>query len=628
MAGGLINLTSYGAQDIFLTGNPQITFFKTIYRRYTNFAIESIEQQFQGKTDFGQTINLTLLKNGDLVNRMYLKVVLPAIDLIKSNVDTGALLNTTTTNVNDITTLNSAFKNYMAIVMSIVRTMSLALTTMNRTYTNIINLIITQYFLPLIQDNIQQSVTIAIIEQNSIPPLQVIGYGGMSLYTYYLTKLNQTATYMANRIASLYDFLNNTNPASLPLNYATLIGLTDIQTILSYITNSNNTDTVKASLASTALKSIIYNLNIMNNTILSDKYSKTQLLISLQNNTYVERYQFAWVKQLGHAIINNVLLEIGGQKIDNQTGVYMAIWHELTYKTEQEKEYNQMIGNIKTLYTLDANAKPTYTLMIPLQFWFCRNYGMSLPLINLSFHDVKLTVNLRAVEECCYTTTSDISFFNMVKIYGIKLTDVTLYTDYIYLDDAERRMFAQSSHEYLIEQVQYNDFQNVETSNYVANITFNHPTKALIWTVQKNLNLINPQGINPCLWTDFSYNGANTISSARLDFNSYTRVGPFDGTYFNLIQPYQSFQTIPSNGINTYCFALQPAEHQPSGSANFSKIDSAKLNLTFNSNLYQSLQTDVVQFDTQAGLLINMYGINYNILRFIGGMAGLAFSVV
>ena len=77
MGGGLTQLVAYGAQDIYLTGNPQITFFKVVYRRHTNFSVESIEQTFDGTFDFGRKAVCTISRNGDLVHNMYLQVKVP-----------------------------------------------------------------------------------------------------------------------------------------------------------------------------------------------------------------------------------------------------------------------------------------------------------------------------------------------------------------------------------------------------------------------------------------------------------------------------------------------------------------------------------------------------------------------
>ena len=73
MGGGLMQLVAYGAQDVYLTGNPQITFFKIVYRRHTNFSMESIQQTFDGTADYGSSVTCTISRNGDLIHRIYLE---------------------------------------------------------------------------------------------------------------------------------------------------------------------------------------------------------------------------------------------------------------------------------------------------------------------------------------------------------------------------------------------------------------------------------------------------------------------------------------------------------------------------------------------------------------------------
>ncbi len=85
MAGGLMQLVAYGAQDVYLTGNPQITFWKVSYKRHTNFAMESIEQTFNGQADFGRRVTCTISRNGDLAYRTYLQVTLPEINQSMKN---------------------------------------------------------------------------------------------------------------------------------------------------------------------------------------------------------------------------------------------------------------------------------------------------------------------------------------------------------------------------------------------------------------------------------------------------------------------------------------------------------------------------------------------------------------
>ena len=226
MGGGLMQLVAYGAQDVYLTGNPQITFWKVTYRRHTNFAMESIEQTFNGQADFGRRVTCTVSRNGDLAYRTYLQVTLPEI--------------------------------------------------------------------------------------------------GQSLND-------------------------------------------------------------------------------------GDVYAR-------------------WLDFPGHQLIENVEVEIGGQRIEKQYGDWMHIWCQLTMDKNQEAGYYKMVGNTTQLtFVTDPsyadvdgpcdssaprqvcaprNALPETTLFVPLQFWFCCNPGLALPLIALQYHEVKINLDLRAIDECLFAVSS------------------------------------------------------------------------------------------------------------------------------------------------------------------------------------------------------------------------------
>jgi hypothetical protein len=643
MTGGLIHLVAYGTQDLFLTGNPQITFFKTVYRRHTNFSIESIKQEFQGTPNFGETLTATILKNGDLINRMYLQIELPRVDLNKTNLDISELLEIARNEVRDITNFNNAFKNYIGVIFSMMRIMKTALQTTNRTLDSIITSINTQYFLKKINDLIDKKIEIQLLEENekitelkfnSYPNYSNISYLEVPLYTYYKIKLLLAANYYKDKIDTLKDFLTLINSNEDFYSFSFLMQNIDIQSIINFIVKKYLGDILtteivkKHDLLNLINKKVIYYANEFNKIFLADKYKKDKKLASLLDNSYVERYKFAWIKQIGHCIIKNISIDIGGNKIDRHTGEWLAIWHELTKNPNQEINYDKMIGNVPELYTFDDKIKDSYILYIPLQFWFCKHYGLSIPLISLNFHDVRLTVELKKIEECCYVEESEISFFNFIGMYNINLKEISLYTDYIYLDSDERKRFAQSSHEYLIDQIQINDFNNVIGKSFNCDLTFNHPCKELIWTCQKNVNLYNIKGTKECKWSDFSYNNKNPIKSVQLNFNSYVRIGRYPGIYYNCVQPYQCHRSIPSAGINLYSFSFFPEEQQPSGTANMSKLDSVKLNLEFEESIVSSLNEDVIDFmEIESGLLINVYAVGYNVLRFMSGMAGLAFSI-
>jgi hypothetical protein len=537
-----MQLVAYGAQDVYLTGNPQITFWKVSYKRHTNFAMESIEQTFNGQADFGRRVTCTISRNGDLAYRTYLQVTLPEIG-----------------------------------------------------------------------QNLKGSA--------------------------------------------------------------------------------------------------------------GDVYAR-------------------WLDFPGEQLISQVEVEIGGQRIDRQYGDWMHIWNQLTQSTEQQRGYYKMIGNTTQLtYITDPsfadvdgpcdtnaprqvcaprNALPETTLYIPFQFWFCRNPGLALPLIALQYHEVKINLDIRPIDECLWAVGSLIATTGSQKVnaaYNQSLVAASLYVDYVFLDTDERRRMAQNPHEYLIEQLQFTGDESVGSSSNKIKLNFNHPVKELIWVVQRDANvdycssldassllfkLLGAQPFNysdavdalpnaihafggphsvsgahgvidvsglfsqagaydvPAaagtslagnFWTTSANNtgyqgnlgvatgqesalsdagtfvlaetaldmhcwGENPVVTAKLQLNGQDRFSEREGTYYDLEQPWQHHTRNPDTGINLYSFALRPEEHQPSGSCNFSRIDNATLQLVLSNATVEGTSTAKVR----------VFATNYNVLRIMSGMGGLAYS--
>ena len=294
--------------------------------------------------------------------------------------------------------------------------------------------------------------------------------------------------------------------------------------------------------------------------------------------------------------ITTVELEIGGQKIDKHTGQWMEAWTELTEPNPDcttgatDTTAGTLFQNMSGMGGQDHSTGSIANIrhFVPLQFWFCRNVGLALPLIALQYHEVKVIL------DHTYAT-----------IYsGGPSTAVTnnLWCDYIYLDTDERRRFAQVSHEYLIEQVQE---QTWSTSSNELN--FNHPVKELIWT----------NGYTEA--TGFEDTLTDTWT---LKLNGHDRFEGRDFSYFTRTQVWQHHSGVgglDTNGtdgakdsIAVYSFALKPEEHQPSGTCNFSRIDNA------------ILESDCNLAASDGGFRV--YAVNYNVLRIMSGMGGLAYS--
>ena len=183
---------------------------------------------------------------------------------------------------------------------------------------------------------------------------------------------------------------------------------------------------------------------------------------------------FGYVRRLGLAIVQHYKIEIGGSKLDEQYGDWLNIWYELSHKTGQERGYARMVGDVSELTTIDTTNKPQYLMYVPLQFWFNRNNGLALPLIALQYHDVRITIDFRPAAQCVNTVTG-------ATPPVISMNDAQLIIDYVYLDSEERKRFAQASHEYLFEQLQFTGSESLASVNNKYRLNFNHPSKYLVW---------------------------------------------------------------------------------------------------------------------------------------------------
>lgn len=297
-------------------------------------------------------------------------------------------------------------------------------------------------------------------------------------------------------------------------------------------------------------------------------------------------------------MIDEVSIEIGGQTIDKHYGDWLNIWNELTQSSEKEGGYDDMIGATTTA----GDSIAARTLYVPFQFWFCKNPGLALPLIALQYHEVKFNISFKSAADCVIAA-GGATFATPV------LANASLYVDYIYLDTDERRQFAQVQHEYLIEQLQYTGAESFSNASVKSKLALNHPCKELVWVVQPDAN------VDANAWADYSYNsGSDTIVDAKLQLNGHDRFSVRKAGYFNLVQPYQHHTRVPSAGIYVYSFALNPEQHQPSGTVNMSRIDNATLLLNLDSGMASS------------GCKLRVYAVNYNVLRIMAGMGGLAYS--
>ena len=351
--------------------------------------------------------------------------------------------------------------------------------------------------------------------------------------------------------------------------------------------------------------------------------------------------------RLGYNLLKYVELDIGGQLIDRLYGEWMFIWDCLTSDTDTGEKLAHMVGSSsgRSWPIHYAGSPPNCTngrpskpevRYIPLSFFYTRNPGAALPLIALQYHEVKINIQWNDIKFIAGDFTNKSS-------WPKDPIQAAVYIDYIYLDTEERRRMAQQSHEYLIEQTQYNEDKGITSANNRIDLTFNHPVKELVWVVQPSeytdCNLA--ASMQETRLRPFTYN-IDAVYEQHIQMNGQDRLDRRYGDYFNKVQPYQhhtgitqteyiKYDTLNSNtgpgtvgllnqaGIYCYSFALKPEEHQPSGTCNFSRIDTATLVMSMSGDV-------VVDPDTDETWDIRVYALNYNILRIMSGMAGLAYS--
>lgn len=416
--GGLLQLVAHGKQDVFLTGNPQMTWFKMVYRRYTNFAVESQPMYFDGTPDFGKRITCLVPRRGDLLSQIVLEVTLPAITLTTGD----------------------------------------------------------------------------------------------------------------------------------PVSY---------------------------------------------------------------------------VNSIGHALIQEITIEVGEQEIDRQNGEWMEIWSSYTTPTDKQTGFNNMIG--KTDGYSPPNLFGPQKLYIPLRFWFCRNPGLALPLIALQYHPVRINLTLRPLNQLFFSPGLATAACTNLEVTPVSISDLMLWGDYIYLDVEERRRFVSTTHEYLIEQVQYTPPIPVApgATSATVRMEFNHPIRELFWYIQRDDMIRYHEYFNYSSLGLYDLGTRQDIlQDAVLQLDGFDRFQLRDAGYFRLVQPWQYHTVIPEDFfVYSYSFALNPESVQPNGSMNASRMDSIVLQLNLVPGVLSNTQTP------PGNLHARVYAINHNVFRIADGFGGVLFTI-
>ncbi len=337
---------------------------------------------------------------------------------------------------------------------------------------------------------------------------------------------------------------------------------------------------------------------------------------------------------ISHALFNQLEIEIGGQLIDRHYGLWLTVWRDLTECNPTgaqgqlgvdgaepplnngnvdgpSTKYQRMSYTHQSGQAVDTEQAPTEAY-IPMRFWFCRNPGLAIPLIALQYHEVKFNIQFALGSSYIFPTSQASNIAN---------ASFAVYADYVYLDTTERRQFAQNAHEYLIDQLQFQQESGVNSTSNTIRLNFNHPVKELVWVGTPVTTLPGGSsadnivgGATPAAITTVA--GDQSTMQTKIILNGTDRFTARNLKYFTRCQIWDVHTGFGATGvadsIAVYSFALRPEEHQPSGTCNFSRIDTAQLWFYGSGSEYINALT--------------IFAVNYNVLRIMSGMGGLAYS--
>ena len=586
MAGGLMQLVAYGAQDVYLTGNPQITFWKVTYRRYTNFSIESIEQTFNGQADFGRRVQCVISRSGDLAYRTYLQVTLPEINQLMG---VGSF-------VNGSTVASGVYARWL-----------------------------------------------------DFPGEQIIAQVEVEIGGQRIDRQYGDWMHIWNQL---------TMTTEQQRGYFKMIGNT---TQLTFITDPSFSD-VDGPCDSSAPRQVCAPRNALPETTL---YIPLQFwfctnpglalpLIALQYHEVKINLDIRPIDECLWAVttlncnsgppINSANQYTPGRPVPatiayNQSLVAASLYVDYVFLDTEERR--RMAQN------------PHEYLITQLQFTGDESVGSSSNKIKLNFnHPVKELIWVVQPDQnvdYCSSLVCDALLFKVLGAQPFNYTDaIDALPNAIHAFGGPQSVSA-NSNAFINANGLFND-AGADDAYFPAGWSgywhgpsnpYNEPGLGGITvpvvpsTGSTNLYSnggyvqdIGPHGLNEStvsdagtfVLTESSIDmhcwGQNPVVTAKLQLNGQDRFSEREGTYFSLVQPYQSHTRSPDEGINVYSFALRPEEHQPSGTCNFSRIDNATLQLVLSNATVQGTNTAKVR----------VYATNYNVLRIMSGMGGLAYS--
>jgi hypothetical protein len=545
MGGALMQLVAYGAQDVFLTGTPEITFWKVSYRRHTNFAMESIEQTFSGQADFGRRVTCTISRNGDLAYRTYLQVTLPEIN--------QSMINNNTT-ANGVNGVYARWLDYIGEQLVAQVEVEIGGQRIDRQYGDWMH-IWNQLTMTSEQQRgyfklIGNTTQLTYMTDPSFADIAgpCAASGGPTQVCAPRKALPETTLYVPLQ----FWFCRNPGLALplIALQYHEVKINLDLRPIGECLWAVNNLNSVNAgSLAvTTAYQQSLVAASLYVDYIFLDTDERRKMAQN-PHEYLIEQVQFTGDESIGSS--SNKI------KLNFNHPVKELIW---VVQPDANVDYCSSLDASQTLFRV-LGAQPF-------------NYTDSIDALPNAIH--------------AFGGPSETNGAN-----GF-ITSTGLFQMAGAVDAASAGANAAWYGASAEQPFRPADGAAINTSGLSDAGTF----------------VLAETALDMHCW------GENPVVTAKLQLNGQDRFSEREGSYFDVVQPYQHHTRAPDTGICVYSFALRPEEHQPSGSCNFSRIDNAVLQLVISSPAVTGTATAKVR----------VYAVNYNVLRVMSGMAGVAYS--
>jgi hypothetical protein len=543
MGGALLQIVAYGAQDAFLTGNPEITYWKISYRRHTNFAMESIEQTFSGQADFGRRVTCTISRNGDLAYRTYLQVTLPEINQSMAAAGTDGVY--------------ARWLDFPGEQLIAQVEVEIGGQRIDRQYGESMHL----------------------WNQLTLSSEQQKGYYKMIGHTTQLTYITDPAFADVNGPCA-----SSGGPAQVCAPRKALPETT-LYIPLQFWFNSN---------PGLALP-----------------------LIALQYHEVKINIDF---RPIGECLWAVSSLSGAGSGSKSVTQAYqqslVAASLYIDYIFLDTDERRKMAQN------------PHEYLIEQLQFTGDESVGSSSNKIKLNFNhpckELIWVVQPDANVDYCSSLEVNQTLFKTLGAQPFNYTDAIdalIPAIHAFGGPAETsgaNAFINASGLFQMggavdsgisgAAANAADWAGAGGNYQFTNADGSVPNGSLV--SDAGTFVLAESALDMHCW------GENPVVTAKLQLNGQDRFSEREGSYFDVVQPFQHHTRHPDTGINVYSFALRPEEHQPSGTCNFSRIDNAVLQLVLSSATVAGTATAKVR----------VYARSYNVLRVMSGMAGIAYS--